>query len=177
MIATITRWRSRVFLSIPRKLKISFNLQDTTEVDFNGRGTAGHVSASDLRDDPERLPLGGLDAWMWARDPKGKQGKRDGVKRACAVKGYERITETATSLPQTRLVYVADREADMIALMVRAQQLDTPVDWPIRSPHDRALPEGARLWSAASEGKPIGEIAFTMGSRHGAKAREVRQHV
>jgi Transposase DNA-binding/Transposase Tn5 dimerisation domain len=28
-----------------------------------------------------------------------------------------------------------------------------------------------------SEGEPIGEIAFTMGSRHGVKARQVRQRL
>ena len=55
--------------------------------------------------------------------------------------------------------------------------MGTPADWLIRSTHDRALPEGVKLWAAASEGEPIGEIAFTMGSRHGVKAREVRQHV
>ena len=164
-------------------------LQDTTELDFNGRGTAGlgPLSYEAQRGmylhptyavTPERVPLGVLDAWMWAREAKDTQGKRGGVKESLRwIEGYERIAETAPSLPHTRLVYVADREADMIALMVRAQELGTPADWLIRSTHDRALPEGAKLWSAASEGKPLGEIAFTMGSRHGVKAREVRQHV
>jgi hypothetical protein len=77
-------------------------------------------------------------------------------------------------MPHTRLVYVADREADMLALMERAQELGTPADWLIRSTHDRALPEGAKLWTATTEGAPLGEIAFTMGSRHGVKARQVR---
>jgi hypothetical protein len=164
-------------------------LQDTTELDFNGRGTAGlgPLSYEAQRGmylhptyavTPERVPLGVLDAWMWAREAKDPQGKRGGVKESLRwIEGYERIAETAPSLPHTRLVYVADREADMIALMVRAQELGTPADWLIRSTHDRALPEGAKLWSAASAGEPLGEIAFTMGSRHGVKAREVRQHV
>lgn len=164
-------------------------LQDTTELDFNGRGTAGlgPLSYEAQRGmylhptyavTPERLPLGVLDAWMWAREAKDKQGERSGLKESLRwIEGYERIAEAASSLPHTRLVYVADREADMIALMMRAQQLGTPADWLIRSTHDRALPEGAKLWSAASEGEAIGEIAFTMGSRHGVKAREVRQKV
>jgi hypothetical protein len=127
---------------------------------------------------PEHLPLGVLDAWMWAREAKDKQGKRGGLKESLRwIEGYERIAETAPSLPDTRLVYVADREADMIALMMRAQELGTPADWLIRSTHDRSLPESAKLWSTTSEGEPIGEIGFTMGSRHGVKAREVRQHV
>ena len=170
-----------------RRLRIK--IRSAFELDFNGRSTAGlgPLSYEAQRGmylhptyavTPERLPLGVLDAWVWAREPKDKQGKRGGLKESLRwIEGYERIAETAPSLPDTRLVYVADREADMIALMVRAQQLGTPADWLIRSTHDRALPEGAKLWSAASEGEPIGEIAFTMGSRHGVKARQVRQHV
>ena len=107
-------------------------LQDTTELDFNGRGTVGlgPLSYEAQRGmylhptyavTPERMPLGVLDAWMWAREAKDKQGKRGGLKESLRwIEGYERIAETAASLPDTRLVYVADREADMIALMVRA---------------------------------------------------------
>ncbi|WP_347880056.1 IS4 family transposase [Burkholderia sp. BCC1630] len=80
-------------------------------------------------------------------------------------------------MPHTRLVYVADREADMIALMVRAQELGTSADWLIWRTHDRALPEGAKLWACPSEGEPLGETIFTMGPRRGVKARQVRQHV
>ena len=107
-------------------------LQDTTELDFNGRGTVGlgPLSYEAQRGmylhptyavTPERMPLGVLDAWMWAREAKDKQGKRGRLKESLRwIEGYERIAETAASLPDTRLVYVADREADMIALMVRA---------------------------------------------------------
>ncbi len=164
-------------------------LQDTTELDFNARRVTGlgPLSYEAQRGmylhptyavTPGRVPLGVLDAWMWAREPKDEQGKRGGMKESRRwIEGYERVAETASSLPHTRLVYVADREADMIALMVRAQELGTPADWLIRSTHDRALPEGAKLWATASEGEALGEIAFTMGSRHGVRARPVRQHV
>ncbi len=164
-------------------------LQDTTELDFNARRVTGlgPLSYEAQRGmylhptytvTPGRVPLGVLDAWMWAREPKDAQGKRGGMKESRRwIEGYERVAETASSLPHTRLVYVADREADMIALMVRAQELGTPADWLIRSTHDRALPEGAKLWATASEGEALGEIAFTMGSRHGVRARPVRQHV
>jgi hypothetical protein len=164
-------------------------LQDTTELDLNGRHTVGlgPLSYEAQRGmylhptyavTPGRVPLGVLDAWMWAREPKDAQGRRGGLKESQRwIEGYERVAETALGLPHTRVVYVADREADMIALMARAQELGTPADWLIRSTHDRALPEGVKLWAHASEGEPLGEIAFTMGSRHGVKARKVRQHV
>ncbi len=59
--------------------------------------------------------------------------------------GYERLAEMAPQLPPTRLVYLADREAGVMALMLCARELHTPVDWPVRSQHNRALAEGAKL--------------------------------
>ena len=44
------------------------------------------------------------------------------------VQGYERLPEMAAELPSTRLVYLADREADLMELMRRADSLGTPVD-------------------------------------------------
>lgn len=38
------------------------------------------------------------------------------------VEGYERLAELAPRLPATRLVYVADREADMLPLMVQGSE-------------------------------------------------------
>ncbi len=60
---------------------------------------------------PAREPLGMLDAYMWAREPKGPDGVRPGIKESTRrTEGYERVAEQAATLPATRLVYVADRE-------------------------------------------------------------------
>ncbi|MGT2433604.1 IS4 family transposase [Cupriavidus basilensis] len=164
-------------------------LQDTTELDFNGQGAIGlgPLSYEAQRGmylhptyavTPQREPLGILDAWMWAREKKDKFGKRGGPKESLRwLEGYERIAEMAASLPTTRLVYVADREADLMALMLRAQALGTPADWLVRAAHNRCLPEGDKLWERTTSAEAIGQIAFTLGSRHGIKARTVRQHV
>ncbi|WP_425476451.1 IS4 family transposase [Cupriavidus sp. BIC8F] len=164
-------------------------LQDTTELDFNGQGAIGlgPLSYEAQRGmylhptyavTPQREPLGVLDAWMWAREKRDKFGKRGGPKESLRwIEGYERIAEMALELPSTRLVYVADREADLMALMLHAQELGTPADWLIRAAHNRCLPDGEKLWQRTISGKPIGEIAFTMGSRHGVKARTVRQQL
>jgi hypothetical protein len=164
-------------------------LQDTTELDFNARQATGlgplsyearrgmYVHAT-YAVTPERVPLGVLDAWMWARQPRDAQGQRQGIRESQRwVEGYERVAEMAGGLAQTRLVYVADREADMIALMWRAQELGTPADWLLRSSHNRALPDGARLWASASKGQPLGQIEFTLGARHGLRERQVRQQI
>jgi len=162
-------------------------LQDTTELDFNGQGIAGlgPLSYEAQRGmylhptyavSPAREPLGVLDAWMWAREPKGADGTRPGIKESVRWgEGYARVAELAGALPQTRLVYVADRESDIRELMVRARDLGTPADWLLRSQHNRALPEGGRLWAKVLASPSLGEIRFTLPAGRGRMAREVRQ--
>jgi hypothetical protein len=78
-------------------------------------------------------------------------------------------------LPDTRLVYVTDREGDIAALMDRADALGHPADWLIRAQHNRSLPEGGKLWDKVEAGEVLGEITFILPGRSGQKAREVRQ--
>ncbi|MCW8209721.1 IS4 family transposase, partial [Verminephrobacter aporrectodeae subsp. tuberculatae] len=93
------------------------------------------------------------DAWMWARQPRQSDGSRPGVSESLRwIEGYERLAEMAPQLPNTRLVYVADREADIMALMVRARDLGEPVDWLLRSKHNRVLGEDDKLWSRVTAG-------------------------
>jgi len=100
-------------------------IQDTTELDFNGQVIAGlgPLSYEAQRGmylhpifavTPDREPLGLLDAWMWAREKKDDDGVRPGCKESERwLEGYARVAELAGELPATRLVYVADREADI----------------------------------------------------------------
>ena len=164
-------------------------LQDTTELDFNGQETAGlgPLSHEARRGmylhptyvvTPDREPLGVTDAWMWAREAKGDDGQRPGILESRRwIEGYQRIAETAPEMPDTRLVYVADREADILELMQCAHHLGTPADWLIRSQHNRALPDGGKLWASVLAATPLGEIEFTMASRQGQAARDVRQQL
>ncbi len=71
-----------------------------------------------------------LNAWMWARQKKDKFGMRGGPNESLRwIDGHERIADMAAHLPQMRLVYVADREADLMPLMLRAQELGLPTAW------------------------------------------------
>lgn len=164
-------------------------LQDTTELNFNGqqieglgplsyevqRGMYVHPTYAVT---PERLPLGVIDAWMWAREKINAAGVRPGMKESGRwIEGYGRIAEMAAEMPATRLVYVADREADMIELMTYAQDCGTPADWLVRAKTDRALPEGDRLWAHTLDGAPVGEISFVIGARDKQKGRKVRQQL
>ena len=164
-------------------------LQDTTELNFNGqqieglgplsyevqRGMYVHPTYAVT---PERLPLGVIDAWMWAREKVNADGVRPGVKESGRwIEGYGRVAEMAAEMPSTRLVYVADREADMIELMSYAQDCGTPADWLVRAKSDRALPDGEKLWAHTLDGAPVGEISFAIGARDKQKGRKVRQQL
>lgn len=166
-------------------------IQDTTELDFHGQqmqglGTLSYPAQRGMYLHPtyavssaQRVPLGVLDAWMWVRD-KSKTASRslpEGVKESRRwIEGYERIAEQADDLPQTRLVYMADREGDFIALLARAAELGTPVDWLVRSTHNRKLADDSGLlWDEA--GTVLGEVRFLLPARKGQKAREVCQRI
>jgi len=168
---------------------LRIKIHPASELDFNGqdidglgplnyearRGMYVHPTYAVT---PERVPLGVLDAWMWAREAQDETGRRGGPKESLRwIEGYERIAETAAQLPRTRLVYVADREADILELMRRANDLGTPADWLIRSQHDRALADGAKLWQRVTSSALVGEIQFELASRHGQKARTVKQEL
>lgn len=164
-------------------------LQDTTELDFNGQRIEGlgPLSYEAQRGmylhptyvvSPEREPLGIMDAWMWARQAKAADGHRAGLRESQRwIEGYERVAEAAEAMPDTRLVYVGDRESDIVALMRRARNLGHPADWLMRSKHNRTLPDGQKLWAQATVGQSFGDIEFVLPGRDGQKARTVRQTV
>jgi IS4 transposase len=168
---------------------VALCIQDTTELDFNGQAIAGlgplsYEAQRGMYLHPTyvvsgaREPLGVIDAWMWAREFKAEDGRRDGIVESVRwIEGYERIAERAADVPETRLVYVADREADIAALMARARDLGTPADWLLRSQHNRALPDGDKLWASVLATEPLGEIRFNLPARKGQKARPVHQQV
>ena len=170
-------------------LPVVLCIQDTTELDFNGQQATGlgPLSYAPQRGmylhptyavSTTREPLGVLDAWMWAREAKNTDGTRPGVSESLRwTEGYERLAEMAPLLPLTRLVYLADREADIMELMLRARELQTPVDWLVRSKHNRALGEGTKLWPQVTATQALGTIRFNMPSRRGKSAREVEQQV
>lgn len=172
-----------------RQHKVVLNIQDTTELDFNGRQTAGlgPLSYEAQRGmylhptyaiSPEREPLGVLDAWMWARESKGSDGQRPGIKESLRwIEGYERVAERAKALPSVRQVYVADREADILALLVKARDLEYAADYLVRCQHNRALPSGDKLWAKLAQAPVLGSVRFELPSGRGRKGRCVQQNI
>lgn len=165
-------------------------IQDTTVLDFNGQQTEGLGPLSyeaqrgmfvhpTLAVTPERLQLGVLDAWMWAREFKDKNGQRPGIKESIRwIEGYERVAERALELPQTRLVYMGDRESDLLPLIQRADRLKFVADVLLRSKHNRVLTKGeAKLWDQVGVTVSLGQIEFHLPGRKGKPARQVTQEL
>ena len=164
-------------------------LQDTTELDFNGQAIDGlgpltyeaqrgmYLHAT-YAVSAQRVPLGVLDAWMWARERKQIDGSRGGLLESMRwVEGYERLAELAAELPATRLVCVGDRESDLLALLVRARELGHAADYLLRCQHNRVLPEGGKLWAAVMQSAPLGRLRFELPAGRGRKSRTVEQEL
>jgi hypothetical protein len=80
-------------------------------------------------------------------------------------------------LPQVRQVYVADREADILALLRKAREREHTADYLIRCQHDRCLPEGGKLWSRLGQAPLLGQVSFDLPAGRGRKARRVVQRI
>lgn len=159
-------------------------LQDTTELDFTSQpGIAGLGRLSDeaqhgmylhptLVVTPEGVALGVIDAWMWARKPKDQPDVKESTRW---VEGYTIVADLAERTPETRFVYVADREGDVRALMDVAAQRAHAADWLVRAQHNRKTANGDKLWSQVEKTDALGEVEFTLPAAPGRVARRVRQ--
>jgi hypothetical protein len=137
--------------------------QDTTELDYTRktrtvagagplneeyrRGFYDHVQAAFT---PERLCLGVVGIHLWARTDEtfgqGAARKQQPIEEKESyrwLEGYRKACRIAEELPNTQIVSVADREADIYECFVEAAQPGPPrrADWIIRARENRNLPE------------------------------------
>ncbi len=165
-------------------------IQDTTELDFTGKNDIkglGPLTYAAQRGmhlhptfmvTPERVPLGVFDAWLWARDPQtfGHSTAHlpiEDKESICWLEGYRRVSEVAHELPDTQLVYLADREADIYELFVESQ--GCAVELLVRAKHDRALRDGARLREQVHQAPALGTVSFELPRTAKRRARTVTQ--
>ncbi len=169
-------------------------VQDTTELDYTSKpqidglgpltyeSSAGLYIHPTLAITPDRLCLGVLDQWSWARDAANHGGKdrQHRLKRPLEEKesyrwleGYRCVCDLQTVLPQTRLVYVADRDSDLFELFEEGQSGEAA--WLIRAVQDRRLVDGRHLWEALRETETIGTLEFDLAAAADRPARHVVQ--
>ena len=82
------------------------------------------------------------------------------------------MAESESALPATRPLWVCDRESGMLEMMLCASNLGYPVDYLIRSRHNRTLPEGGKLWKQVQAAPLLGHIRYVSS----CLAREVTKH-
>ena len=171
-------------------------VQDTTELDYTtkkgiaGLGPLNYESRwglylhPTLVLTPERVPLGLLDAYSWAREP-GSLGQETAPNRPLEEKesvrwvdGFARVNELAEQLEDTRLTYIADREGDIYDLFVEAPCPERGADWLVRVQHqERLLTDGRKLRKVIDAAPVLTEVTFDRPASNGRRARTVHQHI
>jgi hypothetical protein len=171
-------------------------IQDTTELDYTtkkgiaGLGPLNYESRwglylhPTLAVTPDRVPLGLLDLYSWAREP-GRLGEDKDPNRPLEdkesvrwVDGFARVNVLAERLSETRLTYIADREGDIYDLFVEAPCPDQGADWLVRVQHsDRLLSDGRKLRAALEAAPVLTEIRFDRPAAKGRKARSIHQQL
>jgi hypothetical protein len=164
-------------------------IQDTSEIDYTGKNDIqglGSLNYENRRGlylhptlavTPERLPLGIFDSWSWTRPlEECKESLR-------WLEGYQRLCETQQYLWEqafdTRLVYLADREADLFEIYAEHRRLldrgEQAADWLIRARHDRNTEDGEKLWAKVEAAPELGRVEFDLPASKNRKARKIVQ--
>jgi hypothetical protein len=166
-------------------------IQDGTDVNFTthphttglgviGRNQTGAQSRglhlhSTLAVTTDGLPLGVLRTQFDAPEPKDQAPASAEEKKS--FRWIESLRDCATlaeALPKTRVISLADREADFYELF--AEQQRTPnVALVVRAKHDRRLPEDqGRLFAAVRATEPGGKVALEV-TRHSVRAKSSKR--
>lgn len=143
--------------------KIVLAIQDTSTLNYSTHPATenlGPIGSSDpdkiiglvlhgtLAVNTEGTPLGLIDAQCWARDPNefGKKKERKALpieqKESYKwLKSFKVATATAKACPDTTVVSVGDREADIFELFALAENTPNTPYLLVRAVHDRKLAE------------------------------------
>jgi hypothetical protein len=177
-------------------------VQDTTELDYTGKQTAGlgplnyaatnglylHVTTALT---PQRQALGIVAQEFFVHDRAcfGQATKRaigyyarpiDEKESGRWLRAFESLCEIAGLVPETRLICLCDCEADIYELLATAakQAADQPrVEYVIRSQFDRTLVGEGSLRAFVQHQPVLGEIDFQVAATPTRRTRLVRQTV
>jgi hypothetical protein len=149
-----------------REQSVVLIAQDTTELDMtrpheimagagplNDSARVGFHDHASLALTPERLPLGVVNAKVWARDPVGFEkdaGQKRAERRAKSIEdkessrwleGYHAACQVAQEAPETHIVSLADSESDIYECIIAVQAVEESrkASFIIRACQNRAL--------------------------------------
>jgi hypothetical protein len=154
-------------------------IQDTTDLNYsnlkccqglgkngesqNGFDVMGLKLHSSFVVGEEGLPLGVLGAKCYAPDHSKVKKKKSEIRNTPIsqkesfrwLEGYESCVEASKLMPETRIVNVMDREADIYELFELAEKNDNCVDLIVRAQHDRLLVDSDRKLFEQLRGAPV----------------------
>jgi hypothetical protein len=115
---------------------------------------------STLAVNTDGLPLGVLQAQFEAPQPRGDAEPPQEEKKSFRwIAGLRDTAALAATLPDTRVISVADREADVFDLYAEQQQ-HPQVDLLVRAKHNRRLADGQRLFDQVRDTAIRGQVVL-----------------
>ena len=184
-------------------------IQDTTEIDvtrpdeqmkgagpLNDESRVGFYDHAMLAMTPERIPLGVVDANIWARDEetfrenqKDKKAKKRKQRQQPMeakesfrwLQGYRRGCEIADQVPETKVVVVSDSEGDIFECFAEAlpEAGERKAQWLVRACQDRSLSseQEQNLYAQVSASEVIGtmEVAVSKNEPRSHDDRKRKQ--
>jgi Druantia protein DruA/Transposase DNA-binding/Transposase Tn5 dimerisation domain len=169
-------------------------VQDTTTLNYSAHpatadlgpigkskdGSIGLILHDTMAFTPEGTPLGLLDVQCWARDPEqfGKKKLRHQLpieqKESYKwLKSFQAVSDAQKRCPNTMLVSVGDREADIYELFELAHADPTGPKFLVRAMHNRTLAhEQGQLWETVSSQEVCARIGVRVPRRGSKPARD-----
>jgi hypothetical protein len=157
--ATVGRLaKQSVVLAAQDTTSLNYSTHPATEnlglIGSQSEGLIGLLVHDTMAFNLEGTPLGLLDVQCWARDPAqfGKKHKRrqlpfEEKESVKWLRSLEAVAQAQSQCPQTRMVSVGDREADIYELFVWATEQSGRPDLLIRAEHNRRVQdEHGYLW-------------------------------
>lgn len=183
--STLTRVaKETVVLAVQDSTTLNYSPHPATEglgpVGKSLDGAIGLIVHDTMAFSPDGTPLGLLDVQCWARDPKqfGKKKLRHELpieqKESYKwLKSFHAAAEAQKKCPNTLLVSVGDREADIYELFELAHADCGGPKLLVRAMHNRTLAhEQGQLWETVSSGEICARICVRVPRRGARPARD-----
>ena len=182
-----------------RKEKIVLAIQDTTSLNYSTHpatndlgpigsspdGIIGLIVHDTMAFSVEGTPLGLVDVQCWARNGKefGKKHQRKQLpieqkESSKWLQSFRRVDHIQRQCPQTTLVSVGDREADIYELFHLALENPSAAKLLVRAEQDRLLTDGqGHLWSIVEQQPRAGVQELHVPRRSDRTARKAQLEI
>ena len=179
-------------------------LEDTTEIDYTRNSSIGKLGRLDITQrrgiynhvslavTKEGVPLGIISNEFFSRKAESFSKDRNYRKTPLNqkesyrwVKGIRKASNLSSKLPNSQVIYIADRESDTFHCLFEATRDETKCDIIIRACKDRNTStkivgerkKFKKLFSTLEELPIQGEVVFNTQSGYGKKSRKVKQSI